>query len=222
MKEVPILYSTDMVKATLANRKRKTRRMRGLKVLNLSPDSFEFLAQIHPSHKQKPQPVFRFKRKPGALASDLIDVQCPYGQAGDLLWVRESWAPKSISEEPPGDLAHYRASDEFACDKWKPSIHMKKEVARIWLEIVSVKVERLQEITEEDAIAEGVLFYDDKILGRRYKDYEADASAYGHPDHDYPTVGTARESFFTLWQSINGEGSWNANPWVWVVEYKNL
>lgn len=104
-----------------------------------------------------------------------------------------------------------------------PSIHLPKYCSRIWLEVTDIKVERLKDINDKDAIAEGIQFYvDEHTLRPRYKDYLADASGYGHPDHDYPTVGVPVTSFSTLWRKINGEESWNQNPWVWVVSFKVL
>lgn len=83
-------------------------------------------------------------------------------------------------------------------------------------------VERLQDIDEEDAVAEGVEFYEDDVLGIRFKDYMADASGYGDSDVDFPTISTAKQSFQTLWKLINGEKSWEDNPWVWRVEFERI
>ncbi|AEV34184.1 hypothetical protein Oweho_3233 [Owenweeksia hongkongensis DSM 17368] len=98
---------------------------------------------------------------------------------------------------------------------WKPSIHMPKAAARIWLKVKEVRVERLQDICEVDAVAEGVLFDEDTFHTRRYKDYligDFPNRFFKHPDG----------SFKSLWQSINGESSWSLNPWVWVVEFEVL
>lgn len=151
-------------------------------------------------------------------------VKCPYGKEGDLLWVRECFAKTSI------DLKHketglnfiYKAdvtaqpnltSEELSQMmndwgmKWKPSIHMPKEAARIWLEVVDIKVERLQQITNEGAKAEGV-----EELNSGFKDYLDEVGYYKYP----------KTSFETLWISINGAESWTANPWVWVIKFKVL
>jgi hypothetical protein len=101
------------------------------------------------------------------------------------------------------------AENKFDGYKWKPSIHMPKEAARIWLEVTEVRVERLHDITEEDAIAEGV-----EKLNNWWKDYTSDQDAYD--------MQTAMCSFDSLWKKINGEESWNENPWVWVVSFKVL
>lgn len=102
----------------------------------------------------------------------------------------------------------------------RPSIFMPKEACRNFLKTTKVRVERVQDISEEDAIAEGVLFYDcDITKGRYFKDYLTKEEGYGHPDHDYPTVRTAKESFESLWISINGQESWDSNPYVWVYDF---
>lgn len=138
----------------------------------------------------------------------------PYGQPGDLLWIRERF-----ETETDGKVKFYAGNIEVENNKsyerltkWKPSIHMPKAAARIWLKITSVKVERLQDISDEDAIAEGVEFYNDRgiIVYRSYK---------AHPPY-YWSIATAHKSFETLWQSINGNESWDANPWVWVISFE--
>lgn len=153
---------------------------------------------------------------------DSADIKCPYGQPGDILWVRESWCLKT----PYGPEDYYfgykagdtgvmiKASEKYdykSPDVYFPSIHMPKEACRIKLLVKSVRVERLQDITEQDAIAEGVSRYPKSpIYG--YKNYQ-DSDGY---------FLTAKESFKSLWQSINGPDSWDANPWVWVVEFERV
>jgi len=148
---------------------------------------------------------------------------CPYGKPGDLLWVRESCL---FLQSQPKSGWIYRADGHDDIDealkreryRWRPSIHMPKVAARIWLEVTDVKVERLQQISKEEAIAEGILH--DEI---GFKDYDmAMAKGYGHPDYDYQHVQDAKLSFKSLWQSINGWESWNINPWVWCVSFKVL
>ena len=139
---------------------------------------------------------------------------CPY-PVGTRVWVRETWAAidyydnRKPSQIPETNLV-YRAGgpnlngedrQTFKIDgrgKWRPSIFMPKWAARIWLEITDVRVQRLQDISEEDAMAEGV----------DWRDYAGLASK------------TARKLFADLWESINGKDSWHANPWVWVYEFK--
>jgi hypothetical protein len=140
------------------------------------------------------------------------ELSCPHGKVGDLLWVRENWAfhLQSIGSATDEDGPFVYAADEFAQqyrldDKWTPSIHMPRFASRILLEIVSVRVERLNDISEADARAEGI---------SRTKD-----GAF-HVEDDKFRAPSAKESYARLWESINGEGSWNTNPWVWVVEFE--
>lgn len=147
---------------------------------------------------------------------------CPYGQPGDRLWVRETFAdlrgtgiehrPDTsgplkrfafAADHPPGSHGD-EARKEFGV-KWKPSIHMPRAASRITLEITGVRVERLQDISEEDALAEGCT-----------------STAIVHEDGEDYTGHYASEEYQDLWESINGPGSWDANPWVWVVEFKRL
>jgi hypothetical protein len=146
---------------------------------------------------------------------------CPYGQPGDRLWVRETW-----NKFPPWEGYFYAADDHSfgigECDdsdhiephnlRWKPSIHMPREASRLTLEITEVRVERLNEISEEDAKAEGIAYQDDaKEIGR------------GRLSHDGSVLyDTAREAFVKLWESINGPGSWALNPFVWVITFRRV
>jgi len=174
MKERPILFSGPMVRAILEGRKTQTRRV------------------------VKPQPA----HIPGigtVLNIDTITGRaCPYGNPGDRLWVREAWAHRRwmLGDASPNPTTVYRADGEDlkGCARWRPSIHMPRWASRIALEVVSVRVERLQDISEEDAKAEGI----DWVIGYRSR---------------IPL-------FSALWERINGLGSWNANHWVWVVEFK--
>jgi hypothetical protein len=135
----------------------------------------------------------------------------PFGDPGDLLYVRETMILNKYSNTywPVAD-GYVKTSDY---EKTTPSIHMPKTTARIWLEIEQVKVERLQDISEEDAKAEGLksrfsVFFQEE----RYDDYLDMESEYRSPV----------SSFQSLWQKINGGESWDANPWVWVVKFKVL
>jgi hypothetical protein len=98
--------------------------------------------------------------------------------------------------------------------QWKPSIHMPRWASRITLEVVSVRVERLQDISEEDAMSESIESWEERGVDDA-QDYYRDYVTGGH-------VYNAKDSFRSLWQSINGPGSWEANPWVWVVEFKRI
>ena len=150
-------------------------------------------------------------------------VDCPYGQPGDRLWVRESWRTvKEADDIAPRDLnaAHrywYEADapHQIGFGKCRPSIHMPRIASRILLEITAVRVERLHDITEADAQAEGV---ERVVVGSGWRRYcDPDSEEVG-----VPPCGDARRSFRSLWKHINGAESWNANPWVWVVEFKRV
>ena len=180
--ERPILYQTEMVKANLEDRKTKTRR--------IVKDEFlrEWLAAF-------------------PLSKNLLNKHCPYGKPGDLLWVRETHC------EWMG-MYQYRAdtNDDDAIARWKPSIHMPKEASRIWVMIEDIRVERVLDITEEDAKAEGI--------EPTKKDSKTGLQYYKH--YKYAVLSTPIQSFKSLWISINGEDSWNSNPWVWVIKYRIL
>lgn len=210
IKERPILFSAPMVRAILEGRKTVTRReVKKQAALDCLAAGFEpaFLAL------------------PGN--SDL----CPYGRQGDRLWVRETWYCDhfEVMRGPylkPDDLNVSEAIDDgtlvYAADGltpyeadqpiWKPSIHMPRWASRILLEITDVRVERLQAISDQQAMAEGV---------RLYADHAALRDWY-HVDGKETYSADPRKSFELLWSSINGGGAWDANPWVWVVEFKRV
>ncbi|PBP62919.1 hypothetical protein CCL21_28485 [Pseudomonas syringae] len=200
-KERPILFSAPMVRAILSGRKKVTRR--ALKVQPHIDVSGNFCV----GGANYGQDIYG---KP--VTKHFVSSHCPYGQPGDRLWVREAWqddaqvnaiAPRELSHGEPIQYAADGASRQNGCSmitpgKTRPSIHMPRWVSRILLEINDVRVERLQDISEGQA--EGVNFL---------------RSA---PDLDETL--TAAQLFDCLWSSINSADSWNANPWVWVVEFK--
>lgn len=133
---------------------------------------------------------------------------CPYGQPGDRLWVREAWA----RDDEDGQLM-YRADvgRDLCADAWRPSIHMPRWASRITLEVTAVRVERLQDISEADAQAEGVIPKWEPGCSGRLMD------AFGGF-----SFRPAASAYAELWEQINGPGAWDANPWVWVVEFKRV
>jgi len=232
-KERPILFSGPMVRATLREIDPKTHTRRVVKPQPLVPAGI--LPQAHNLDGGK----FGF-------FSEDADYCCPYGAPGDRLWVRETfgfvggvfdenenpapWIPDrpaiEINELKLG-RGYYTGHAIYAADgyfewnagddpsietrsAWHPSIHMPRSISRILLEIVSVRVERLQDISEADAIAEGV--------ERHHKRPEF-FKAYNCKEG---IATTARASFETLWHELNGPESWDANPYVWVVEFKKI
>lgn len=187
MKERPILFNGAMVRALLAGTKTQTRR-----VVKPQPRRVDGGVPFGDA------PAWAHAEPGSAM------MRCPYGKPGDWLWVRESW--KHIEGGNVYDAAGgvmdsfepetlYRASRPNYPGQWKPSIHMPRWASRITLEITSVRVERLQDISEADAIAEGV---------------------YTDP------ASPAYDAYAQLWDEINGPGSWAANPWVWVLEFRRL
>ena len=184
IKERPILFSAPMVRAILEGRKTQTRRVLKQKAIDWLPT----LSHI-------------------SVASRESTGLCPYGYPGDRLWVRETW---SHLGEDDNDWFVYRADNADALDnliaKWRPSIHMPRAASRILLEITDVRVERLQDISEEDAKAEGVESWaeSDKILEHLL--------ARSQPS----------QIFKALWQSISGPESWNESPFVWAITFKRI
>ena len=191
-KERPILFSAPMVRALLDGSKTQTRRV--VKGSTDAWDSFQVEEDITGRE-------FFFvcgepEAGPRKLRPIITSLICPYGQPGDRLWVKETHSFVPDADEPAGCSAVLYAADGERYGKLRPGIHMTRWASRILLEIVSVRVERLQDISDQDAMAEGV-----------------DAAAYGK-SHRY--------GFSRLWESINGVGSWDANPWVWVVEFRRI
>lgn len=210
MKERPILFSDAMVRAILDGRKTQTRR---IVKTPIPTDIISVVAYALRNGLQR----FGWKWKPGAV--ELSDIKCPYGQVGDRLWVRECFGDMSpdrcdgmhgsdfnVVDDNKGVTRFilYRATaprgfewpKEEPADRWTTSIHMPRWASRITLEITSVRVERLQDISRDDCFDEG----------------------YTHSfEKDDPEAW-----FVRLWQSIYGPESWAANPWVWVIEFKQV
>ena len=223
MKEHPILFSGEMVRAILQNRKFQTRR-----VIN-------------------PQPQWPWDKPPvwvdgdgyyhsgdGPHLATRSDMRCPYGAVGDTLWVREAWrTEKNIDKMDAAQMVaacldagysapwapiRYEADGRF--DNWdqgqevgrlRPSIHMPRWASRITLEVVNVRVERVQEISEADAKAEGVWKPGEIVRADMTGRYDAE---------NY----TARNQFMHTWEHLNFDRGfgWNVDPWVWVIEFKRV
>jgi hypothetical protein len=219
MKERPILFSAPMVRAILAGQKTQTRRI--VKPVR----GFEHHNICRPDMMADSWSVWWH----GGVTDRVgCSQDCPYGKPGDRLWVRETWrtrdcfdktSPSGIAAKAeaagfrPGAPIIYEADgfdrtwgdndagDFGAAGKIRQSIFMPRWASRITLEITAVRVERLQEITEGDALAEGV-------------DWRAVENSH---------LGNVRRSHFTaLWESINGKDSWTSNPWVWVISVKQI
>ena len=201
MKESPILFSAPMVRALLAGTKTQTRRI-------FKPDRMTWDANgRYTTYAMRGGELSTTGSGPFKPSSWLH--YCPYGQPGeDRLYVRETWAaPHAYDHLPPRLIPqdariHYAATEDRGGLLWRPSIHMPRWASRITLEVTGVRVERLQDISEADAEAEGIDFI------RHY------------PDADETL--TAKVLYEVLWESINGPGSWEANPWVWVIDFRRL
>jgi hypothetical protein len=240
--ERPILMSPMMVEAIMAGRKTKTRRE--LKGLPDEDDAFSFTKMVIDPEIADPDSIDD-EIVPMVLYGTCAEfnkgewvIKCPFGSVGDILWIKETtWWEKGkdftnvafkdgtmITMKAGKQNKTMKIPDWKPTDKkiWKgrPSMFMPKTLCRLRLEITSIRVERLHDITEEDAIKEGVMFYDDPTKVRRYKDYLSNAKGYGDSQHDYPSLPTAKKSFESLWESINGKGSHAKNQWVWVIEFK--
>ena len=204
MKERPIPFSAPMVRALLAGTKTQTRRI-------FKPDRMTWDANgRYTTYAMRGGELSTTGSGPFKPSSWLH--YCPYGQpGGDRLYVRETWAaPHAYDHLPPRLIPqdariHYAATEDRGGLLWRPSIHMPRWASRITLEITSVRVERLQEIDIADAQAEGVSDTGAFIL-------DGEGNEQGGPIAEYAV----------LWDQINGDGSWESNPWVWVAEFKAI
>jgi hypothetical protein len=189
IKERPILFSAPMVRAILEGRKTVTRRA----------VKFPFIDR-----------AAGCELSGNEIGQEEIRNNCPYGVPGQRLWVRETHSFVPDPEEPAGYSQVLYAADGQRYGKNRPSIHMFRADSRILLEITDVRVERLQDITEEQAKAEGVRLYTD----------HAELGEWWHVDGIETYSADPRKSFELLWSSVGGD--WQANPWVWVVEFKRV
>lgn len=222
MKERPILFNAEMVRAILDGRKVQTRRdIRPQPTIdrmgNFIWNGWNFGQEIGG------------KPRSDAIASPLPSgatgkVLCPYGKPGDQLWVRETFQPifadgfdhdsspypnyktgfgYAISYPATDGIIEFVDGDDNITSRCKPAIHMPRWASRIQLEITGVRVERLNDISTDDIRAEGIV--------QRFP---------GVNDQFTPEI--LKGAFIDLWESINGAGSWQSNPWVWVIEFKRI
>lgn len=215
----PILFNTEMVQAILDGRKTCTRRV----VKTRRKDACGFYVTKRPDGSFTG--VYEYDEDERMFENQLIPLYKP----GDILYVRETWErfecwncdgdergncqkePKKSVLDKTFGCYMYRATDEISGDaKWHPSIHMPKEAARIWLKATNVRAERLQDITEDGAEAEGAI----------------DNRGFIHsPENEYDRIYTAREHFIEIWDRTIKKSDldiydWDANPWVWVIEFE--
>jgi hypothetical protein len=220
VRERPILFSAPMVRALLDGTKTQTRRLVKPQPFEWQPNAWSWPGQftVEPPHTWRV--AWRGRE------SEYMHRYCPYGQPGDQLWVRETFALEWPDVDRPDDeeefrrwvKPHYAATDpkpdlvNSVTERplgWRPSIFMPRWASRIQLEATGVRVERLQDISEDDARAEGVEAHDDD--GVTY---------YGPLNHGH---ASARVAFSVLWDSLNAErGPWASNPWVWCISFKRV
>lgn len=213
----PILFSTEMVESILLGIKTMTRRNKNLEKINKQPNNYYFQSLVHHATGKF---TFVHVAIDNPTQSDVIEVKCPYGKVGDVLWVRESFY-EPIFEGMNGKY-YYKADLEKQGwnFKWERSIHMPKSACRIFLQITNIRVERLQDITEEDAIAEGVKLHESGTHYLNYYDQKHRVTQFIY------NCKKAYDSFRFLWYIINGKRdepfAWFKNPWVWVIEFEKI
>ncbi|HEI9848862.1 TPA: hypothetical protein SLN67_001871 [Serratia marcescens] len=231
MKERPVIFNGEMVRAILDGRKTQTRR--------LVPEWQR--PKYYPENDDEPHynwmAVAQSDRRWGygvfgeteeACAKELSTMApCPFGNAGDRLWVRETFAafdadwkhpgkPHDLKDGPWPNVVYPASVAKIPDGTCRQSIHMPRWASRITLEITAVRVERLNDISEEDAKAEGVRAIENNFgNGPAYCDY-----LLPNLDDAAEWYNRASDSFKSLWKSIYGAESWRANPWVWVIEFK--
>ena len=224
--ELPILFQGELIRANREGRKTQTRRC--TRELNRIPTTAKLygIGELYEDKSDYGAGFILDKH------DSFIIKKSPYGKPGDLLWVRETWrkveqtisipTPSNSLDHPlTGSYIDYKANWSKGITShpknkgvWKPSIHMLKTASRIWLMVEEIGVERVHDISKEDAIAEGVRYIQsENIFNKGYFNYL-------RQDLDEPNFNSPISSFNSLWVLINGEASFEANPWVWVVKYR--
>lgn len=225
MKERPIIFNPEMVRAIIDGRKTMTRR-----IMKVQPESNQ-LGLLLITDSTKHSDIGKYHWAESNATGNHVRSKfflCPFGAVGDRIWVREAFfpAPLEMQSAPPRKTMWniaYRDGvqmDKLApaeynptiynYERWTPSIHMPRWASRILLEITDVRVERLNAISEEDARAEGI------IDGGCLNCGEPEPCGCANPEPD------ATDAFAYLWQSIYGQENWNANPWVWVISFERI
>lgn len=226
MKARPILFSAPMIRALLDGRKTQTRRLAKFEPREGVNLGFSGIV----ADCLTPETWALVSRGAGGCWNERTrPLRCPYGSPGDLLWVRETWAAVWKTAFPPDDPRdvniEYRADtranypgnweDEEArgnpdAPKWRPSIFMPRRASRLTLELTDIRVERLRNISETDAIAEG---YPPSC-------WAPDFSKVPHLESLPHGRLSAVAWYRALWDQINGAGAWNSNPWVWALSFR--
>lgn len=243
MKERPILFSAPMVNAILSGTKTQTRRV--IKPQPLQSDGEIYSGHINGPELYEPAGYNKHgKMIPMPEIYGIYDddgewgIKFPYGKVGDQLWVRETHSlgtdstglnicASHLSDVPKnymfGNSRIFHPQAPKGSDSWcllwkrRPSIFMPRWASRIQLEITGVRVERLNDCSETDALAEGIT---GPHSGKPSGDPWWPNFDKAYSESMAPGCGSAVESYQSLWETINGAGSWDANPWVWVIEFR--
>jgi hypothetical protein len=243
--ERPILFCGDMVRMIRLGRKTQTRRIIKPQPEPFGKSSYGGTRQgwrwksdsLNRSWNDDDKDPYRGE----SIATAAIGCESPYGQAGDRLWVKETFfidhfdylgklSDRAPLEGRDKEMMVYYAAEGDVCDqipecdcsdgppKLHPSIFMPRWASRITLEILKVRAERLQDISDADCLAEGILTSKDHgMSGRGFRNYHQPDDAFNAYSFSEPW-----NSYRTLWETINGKASWEANPWVWVIEFKEI
>lgn len=236
-KFIPILYSTPMVQAIDENRKNQTRRTKGLENINKNPDMYQYNGNLNAFGEKPIDKLYHWFEEIDADGNPnemCTNIKCPYGQVGDVLWVKETHFQFGIWMKN-GRTKTGKQKWKFVRDKtftsvaykdkppvlilnntnrqmlgWfvRSSLFMPKEACRFFLKITNIRCERLHDISEKDAISEGIISLGSNGM---YKNYMDDG-----------LICKPILSFGTLWQKINGIPSYCNNPWVWVITFEKI
>jgi hypothetical protein len=218
--EKPILFSASMIRAILDGKKTQTRRIvkpqppQWAGVPSLVVGEWVAIEGVHPVGECESVNCSHLQHRESTYS-----IKCPFGKIGDSLWVRETWGVASIYDpvkpsdlEPNGMKVSYFATDSHEGVKGRPSIFMPRWASRINLEITGIRVERLQDISEADALAEGITYAlaEDLLSGGVVN--------YDEPAHFTPY--RYKWGYKQLWNQINGENAWAENPFVWCISFE--
>lgn len=245
MKERGMIFNAEMVRAILDGRKTQTRR-----IMKVQPENAELgLRRITDSSVAKEVGMYFWCLADACGVKNRSKLfSCPFGEVGDRIWVRETFQGPLIPEdelseflganpdkfESPayceyaadgGPRPEYVDADDNTRHGWRPAIHMPRWASRITLEITGVRVERLNDISHEDAGHEGIHteVWDQTVVARNYAAEDEFFQFWSESMPNYVEMNELfRASFHSLWHSIYGEESWQANPWVWVIEFKRI
>ena len=218
---IPMLFSTDMVKAILKGTKTQTRR-----IINPQPENFKPNSIISNCNFKNGNFCFKHKISNNPDRFEITDLMKSKVNFGDIIWLRETFCnDERGSESGEDDCFYYKAdlADDIWLGSWKPSLFMPKKACRIFLKVVSVSVEVLHDISEIDAINEGIeivdnipMLYNNYLNGKNiiWDEIGSIKKTYGFTN--------PINSYKSLWQKINGQNNWNENPFVFVYKFQRI